>query len=419
MMQTSIQIGRHRCCCVIVASLMILLSPVPGLCDGFESLEAAIREAKPLLDARLRFESVDQDPMAHGADAATLRMRLGFETGKAWNSALLVEGELLWPIESDYNSTTNGRTAYPVVTDPESYEVNRLQLTNTSIPLTTLTAGRQRILLDDQRFVGNSGWRQNEQTFDSLRIVNQSLPNTTFDVAYVSQVNRVSGKESLQGRYEGDSVLANLSYHFPSDKLTGFGYWLEFEPMAGVTAAVRDASETFGVRFAGEKPLRALKLAYAASYATQGEYADNPLAFDLNYTLLELTGSFRQYSVGVGMEVLEGDGVKGFTAPLGTLHKFQGWADKFNATPPNGVDDRYVNSGLSFKGVGPLDALSALASYHRYEAEHISLNYGSEINAQLQAKWGRFSGLLKYADYDADRLFTDTAKLWVQIDYVW
>lgn len=78
-----------------------------------------------------------------------------------------------------------------------------------------------------------------------------------------------------------------------------------------------------------------------------------------------------------------------------------------------------MNAGLSFKGVGPLDALLALASYHRYEAERISLNYGSEINAQLQAKWGRFSGLLKYADYDADRLFTDTAKLWVQIDYVW
>lgn len=112
-LQASIQTGRHRCCCVIVASLVILLSPVPGLCDGFESLEAAIREAKPLLDARLRFESVDQDPMAHDADAATLRMRLGFETGKAWNSALLVEGELLWPLSCEAPITAKGiaRTA--------------------------------------------------------------------------------------------------------------------------------------------------------------------------------------------------------------------------------------------------------------------------------------------------------------------
>jgi hypothetical protein len=32
-----------------------------------------------------------------------------------------------------------------------------------------LTLGRQRINLDDQRFVGSVGWRQNEQTFDAVR----------------------------------------------------------------------------------------------------------------------------------------------------------------------------------------------------------------------------------------------------------
>ena len=70
------------------------------------------------------------------------------------------------PLKSDYNSTTNGKTTYPAVADPETYEINRLQLTNTRIPMTTVTLGRQRIVLDDQRFVGNVGWRQNEQTFD-------------------------------------------------------------------------------------------------------------------------------------------------------------------------------------------------------------------------------------------------------------
>ena len=32
----------------------------------------------------------------------------------------------------------------------------------------TLIFGRQRIKLDDDRFIGNVGWRQNEQTFDAL-----------------------------------------------------------------------------------------------------------------------------------------------------------------------------------------------------------------------------------------------------------
>ena len=387
--------------------------------DGLAPLYGAASETKFIVDSRMRFEGVDQDPMANDADAVTWRARLGFETGKAWNTALLAEGDFLWPLKSDYNSTTNGNTAYPVVADPETYEVNRLQLTNTSIPMTTLTLGRQRIVLDDHRFVGNVGWRQNEQTFDSLRVVNKSITNTTFDVSYVTQVNRVFGKDSPQGRYEGDSVLTNASYQFPVGKLTAFGYWLEFDPIAAVPAAVRDSTETFGLRFAGEKPLRRFKVAYAASYATQSEYADNPLTFDLDYYLAEVTGSYKQYSLAVGTEVLEGDGVKGFTTPLATLHKFQGWADKFLTTPTNGVEDRYVNAGVALKGVGPLDTLAALASYHVYEAERIAADYGSEINAQVQAKWQRFTGLIKYADYDADGLFTDTAKFWVQLEYVW
>lgn len=387
--------------------------------DGFGPIGGAISEAKPIFDTRLRYEGVDQAPMANDAEAVTLRTRLGFETGKAWETALLVEGDLIVPLTGDYNSTTNGETQYPIVADPETYEINRLQLVNTKLPGTTLTLGRQRIVLDDHRFVGNVGWRQNEQTFDALRVVNKSIANLTFDVSYVEQVNRVFGKESAQGRFEGESLLANVSYQFPVGKLTGFSYRIEIDPLRGVPAAVRDSSDTYGVRFAGERPLSKIKLGYIASYATQQDTGDNPIHFEDDYYLLELTGIYRQYSLGVGMEVLEGNGVKGFTTPLATLHKFQGWADKFLVTPPNGIDDRYVNAGVTLKGVGPLDTLTAQASYHTYEAERIAFNYGTELNVQVQAKWHRFVGMVKYADYAADRLLTDTTKFWVQLEYAW
>lgn len=392
--------------------------------EGFGPIGGAFSEAKPIFDTRLRYEGVDQDPMAHEAEAMTLRTRLGFETGKAWETTLLVEGELLWPLDSHYNSTTNNETQYPVVADPESYEINRLQLVNTRIPATTVTLGRQRIALDDQRFIGNVGWRQNEQTFDALRVVNKTVANLTFDVSYVEQVNRIYGKKSNQGRFEGDSVFANVAYQFPIGKLTGYGYTLKFDRIAGAPATVRDvglrdSSETVGLRFAGERPLSKIKVAYAAAYATQEDAGGNPLNFDNDYYLAELTGTYRQYSLGVGVEVLEGNGVKGFTTPLATMHKFQGWADKFLTTPANGIDDRYVNAGVILKGVGPLDTLTAQASYHWYDAERIALDYGTEINLQVQAKWRRFLGTLKYADYRADRLMTDTDKFWVQLDYVW
>ena len=397
----------------VTVSILAGLASATAYADGFQPAISAARESKPLIDLRLRSESVDQDGMAKDAEALTLRARLGFETGKAWNTSFLAEGDLLWPFESHYNSTVNGKTAYPIIPDAETYEVNRLQLTNTSIADTTITFGRQRINLDDQRFVGNVGWRQNEQTYDGLRVVNKTMKNVTVDVTYFDQVNRVFGKDSPVGRYKGDNYLANVSYQFPVGKLTGFAYLTDFEE------APRDSAETLGARFTGEKPVKAVKVAWLASWARQTERANNPLDFAEDFYTVELTGTFRQYSLGAGLEVLEGNGVRGFSTPLATMHKFDGWADKFLTTPPNGLERRYVTLGYLRKGLGILDTLTANAVYHKFESNRLDLDYGSEVDLQVQAKYQRFNLLLKYADYNADRFATDTDKYWVQLDYVW
>ena len=124
-----------------------------------------------------------------------------------------------------------------------------------------------------------------------------------------------------------------------------------------------------------------------------------------------------RFNYGVGYEVLSGNGAKGFTTPYATLHKFQGWADKFLTTPVNGIEDRYLTLGWTTKKIGRLDALAFTAVWHDYQAEHVSQDYGSELDLQLTARWKKLSGLLKYADYRADGLMTDTHKLWVQVEY--
>ncbi len=391
---------------------------------GLSPVAGAIGETRLLADLRLRSEAVEQEPFGEDASALTLRGRLGFETGKAWNTVLLAEGDFLWPLQTDYNSTANGHTAYPVVADPEAYELNRLQLVNTSIPGTTVTLGRQRIALDDHRFVGNVGWRQNEQTFDALRVVNKTIPNLTFDVSYVNQVNRIFGPEGLDGandgRFTGDTFLANAAWQTPLGKITGFGYFVEFEQ---APLPQRDTTRTLGLRLQGERPLSKLRLGYVASWARQEDQGNNPLQFSNDYLLAELTGTFRQYSLGAGYELLEGDGTKGFATPLATLHRFQGWADKFLATPVNGLADTYLNAAYTRKGVGPLDTLSLAAAWHDYQSDIASIDYGSEWNLQLSAKLRRFTGTVKYADYTAAATtplaVRDTRKLWAQLDYVW
>ena len=135
-----------------------LLATGAAHADGLDPVKGAFGETKYIFDSRLRMEDVDQDPLARGRQCAHAALRLGFETGKAWNTALLVEGEAVMPLDDDYrpDPAVPEMITYPVVADAEAYEINRFQLTNTSLPGTTLTLGRQRILLDDQRFVGNS-----------------------------------------------------------------------------------------------------------------------------------------------------------------------------------------------------------------------------------------------------------------------
>jgi hypothetical protein len=422
----------------LVLACALALFASSAVADGLSPIAGALGEWKPIIDARLRYEWVDQEPKTTfpvTANATTLRARLGFETGKAWNTSLLAEGEFVTPLESNYRDdpAVPKNVIYPVVADPEAYELNRVQLTNTSIINTTIFLGRQRINLDDQRFVGASGWRQNEQTFDALRIVNKpGGGNFTIDLTYSNRVNRVYGDDSPQGVYKGDLFFGNLAYQFSFGKLSAFSYLLDFDPIPTPTVPAalnpaRVATETFGVRFAGERPLSKFKIGYAFSYAKQDDYGSNPLvtsanphALENDYFLGEISATYKQFTFLLGDEILAGNGTTGFSTPLATLHKFQGWVDKFLTTPPNGIDDRYATFTTLFKGVGPLDTLTLVAAYHTYESDRLGIDYGDELNLSVAGKYQRFTGMLKYGDYhQGDPAFRDTKKFWAQIEFVW
>ncbi|MFL6604667.1 MAG: hypothetical protein ACJ8R9_25490 [Steroidobacteraceae bacterium] len=407
----------------------LMLNGLPALAQDAGGLQAALTQTRPLIDIRLRYESVEQTGLAENAHAETLRARLGAETGQFLNTSLLVEGEAMLRFDRSYrpDNAVAHYTQYPVIADPENYALNRLALTNSWLPRTTVTIGRQRIILDDQRFVGNSGWRQNEVTFDALRMVSKPLAQLTLDLTFLNKVHRIYGADSPQGTYKGDSYLANASYQLPIGKLSGFAYLLEFNPIAGLTGALdprRSSTSTYGGRFVGERPVSGIKLGYAVAYAWQKQRGDNPLIFSNDYILGELNVSWSHFKAAIGEEIMQGNGTVGFATPLATLHLFEGWADKFLTTPANGIKDRYASIGWSGKKLLGLDSLSATVAYHQFDAEHLSADYGSEWDLALSGKWHHLAGVLKYADYSAASatpiaLARDTRKLWAQLEYLW
>ena len=111
------------------------------------------------------------------ANANTARLRLGLLSPTLYDFQGYVEYEGNLAMQEDYNSTRNGYTGFSTIADPDKSELNQFWLSYKGIPDTIIKGGRQRIKFDDDRYIGNVGWRQMETTFDSILLThpNQQL----------------------------------------------------------------------------------------------------------------------------------------------------------------------------------------------------------------------------------------------------
>lgn len=374
---------------------------------------------KPLVDLRVLRETVDQDGIARDAEAITARLRAGVQAN-AGDFSFLVEGEGLLAIKENYNSGTNGKTAFPLVVDPQNIELNRAQIQYRGLPKTVVTLGRQRINLDDQRFVGAVAWRQNEQTFDAARVEWSGIPRLKVDATYVWSIRTINGIDGFGARPQsiaGDSMFVNVSYKLKPVTITGFAYLIDEEnPLLRA-----NSNQTYGLRAAGALPLaKDTRLTYVASYARQSDYGRNPNDYRADFGLIELGLEHKALRLSGGYEVL-GAGRPGtataFQTPLATLHKFQGFADKFLTTPANGIRDLYAGAGLVLPKAAGFAPITAQVTYHRYDSDRGGIRYGDEINFVATARLGRTLFLVKYADYDARGFATDTRKFWLSAEW--
>lgn len=364
-----------------------------------------------IFDARLRYENVDQDGFSTDADALTLRTRLGYET-PAWNGfKLLVEGENVTALVDDYNSSTNGKLRYPLVTDPETTELNRLQVSWAG-KHGEAVVGRQRVILGNARFVGNVGFRQNEQTFDAVKAVWRPDPAVSATYVYIDKVRRIFGDDHPQGEFNSDSHLLQVDAKTRVGQLTGYGYRLDLKNAPALS------SQTWGLRLSGQRPLDGdLSAIYVAEYARQTDHGNAPLEFDLDY--VELTGGLKKgvHQVTVSLEQLDGDGRRGFQTPLATLHAFQGFADVFLTTPADGVRDLNLRASTSVGGPHGKPVRLA-AAVHDFEAARGGRDFGRELDLAISTPLTKtLSGEIKAAMFEGEAAgFADRVKIWTSLE---
>ncbi len=389
---------------VIVASALTTLTMSP-------LVTAADKSGAFYGDLRLRYEGVEQNNALEDADALTLRTRVGYKSGNYEGFSAQVEIENVIELIDDFSVPPAGVRPgqFSVIADPEGTELDQAFIKYSSETL-SVKVGRQVLTLDGHRFVGHVGWRQDRQTFDGVVVQYKPAKGFNINASYIDKRNRIFADES---DIDTKDVILNSSYATPIGKLVGYAYLLEED------TAASNSIDTYGVSLTGSQTIGENKASYAVEFATQ-EINDS---FDTDYLKLEAGMTFTEVLGGltakVGFERLGSDsGQAGFSTPLATLHKFNGWSDQFLGTPQQGLEDVYLSVGGKVAG-GKWSAI-----YHDFSSE-VALNgaddLGDEINLVYSRKFSdSISGGIKFADYSAGNAAfgkVDTQKAWLWAGY--
>lgn len=388
------------------AVLVLLYSTTPGQAGEFTD---TMLHGGAWLDLRYRAELVDQENLPRNASAHTLRSRAGYTTGVYRGLSALAEFEHIVHLGAErFNNGNEPASPYPLVTDPDTAELNQAALRYDAPLQTAVILGRQRIVHDNERFIGDVGFRQNMQTFDAVSLINRTVPKTELRYEYISRANRIFGRESAFGDWEMDGHALSAAWQgWRAGKLTGYGYLFDIDERQDLS------SQTYGARWdARGFDMQGWRFKYIAEVAWQTDYGNHRGEYDAGYYLLQPSLSHGPLSVTAGYEVLGGDGSNAFTTPLATLHKFQGFADIFNATPARGVRDAMADINYQRTDIRPFDVLRLWGGAHHFSAADGGDTYGQEYYVAGALTFHGVYSEIKAAVYAADGFGADTQKVW-------
>ena len=366
-------------------------------------------------DSRLRYEARDQQGL-DASHALTFRVRPGLTILPDSKLSFYVESEHTFALVDDFQVGTGqsanfdpfeaGNTA---IADPENNELNQAFVKYASNGL-TVKVGRQRIILDNAAFVGNVGWRQNEQTYDAVSLA-YTKDDLSLFYAYINRVNRIFGNDGtgLVQAFEGDVHLFNASLKSGDNKYGAYTYLMNFDRGNVV------GNNTYG----GYADIKTSYGSFHLEGAYQTESSDSPLDYDAFYAHTNFSKKVGAITYTAGLEYLGDD----FRTPLATVHAFNGWADNFIleriglSDNLDGLSDFYLKAATKVKGVAVKGAL------HHFRDESFSTSYGWEadlvlakpINANTKA-------LAKFSYYFGDddgpaAVSNDISQFSLQLDY--
>ena len=303
--------------------------------------------------------------------------------------------------------SVNDSDGNSLIADTESSRFTKLYVQK-SFGDVNVIFGDRPINLGNQRFVGSVNWRQMPQTFGALSAETDINENAHVYGAVLFKRNGVT--QATTKEYNTGSLLLNGTYKVSDSlNLEAYGYLIE------------DTHNTLGIKGKGSVSIGMENpVSYEVEVAVQADPSITTDAYSgdvsTKYYRVEAESKLKSVSFGLGFESFgdKDSGTTGFSTPLATLHKFNGWSDVMASRAAtgdaNGFSDLFVSVGLN--DVIGMPSLS----YHVFNSVTNDIEYGSEIDFSVSKKVSdRLTLSAKAAIFSAGDAspLSDTNKFWI------
>jgi hypothetical protein len=381
------------------------------------SIADSIARGRFTLELRPRYNRIAESDKPLRTEGGTVRLTAGLETAPIQATRLVVEAIHTHHVDPHFNDNGANINAspYPLLPDPRYTGMNRVYVEYGGLEDAKVRVGRQRVRLDNQRWISDNDFRQIPQLFDGISAVHEGLPNWQLYGAYFGHVRTTSGA--------GNDLKLTLLHAAwnpaPGHYVSFYGYFHD-QPQNGAFTGFADNSyRVIGARFEGNASrwiaMQGIDLPFEAEYAMQRPFAGGDARINADYWRVGGGVAWRETVVRADYETKESNrGVYGLQMPLTDFYAFNGWTLNFYNTPRQGLRDKWATLRQGWRD------FTLYAEYHRFRSDYADLDFGKELDVGLTYAWNDNTTLrFQHARYDPGRGSGDATIRKTWITFTW
>jgi hypothetical protein len=384
--------------------------------DAFDTEASPLFAGRPILELRPRYNRIDESAKPLRTEGFTYRAIAGWRSAPwhGWRlTAEAINTDHIGPKRFNDDGAQFATSPYPLLPDPRYTGANQLYVEYAKPDAFRARVGRQRVGMDNHRWISDNDFRQIPQLFDGVELATTALANMEFSAGHFRRVRTTSG---VVNRLE--LTLFHAAYNpLPGHALAAYGYFHDQPVNGAFTGFANSSYRVAGARAEGAFHAGGVDFPYMLEAAKQRPFAGGDARIDARYWRAGGGVAWRDLTLRYDEELKSSNnGRYGLQMPLTDFYAFNGWTLHFFNTPFQGLRDRWLTLRAGYLPAN----LVFYAEAHRFRSDFRDLDFGRETDVGLS--WSFRGGTLirlQHGRYEpgSGQVAPRIHKTWITLTY--